>query len=290
MNDEYLLEYNKDLSSFTTLKLRAKGNLATVNSISGLESFLKWAKNQKIETRIIGLGSNLVLPTTGKENFFFIKLNFENYQDNFFEAGFPLRKLTSMAIKNHYKDWDSFTGVPGSLGGAIVMNAGTGLGEIGSIVSEVFIIDKKGNKKVYEITESKDFSYRNNHFLSEGEIIYGAKLRKEKDPKKLVGQRIKNYLQKRLKSQPLDKRTCGSVFKNIKDGSGQTIFYAGKTIEQLGLKGHCVGNLRVSPKHANFIENMGEGTREDFLTLIEFILKKIDDQFNVKFELEVKIL
>ena len=156
-SDEFELEINKDLTKYSTMKLKSFGDLITIKSESALKTILPLLKKQNIEYRVLGWGANLLLPE--KSSVPYIQLDFsfdkkilENAQDEYIlPASISLAVLTSHAAKFGLKGWEVFTGIPASLGGAIFMNAGTNLGEIGSVIKEVKIITSSGEEKLIKI-------------------------------------------------------------------------------------------------------------------------------------------
>jgi len=198
-------------------------------------------------------------------------------------ASVGLNLLTGHALKFGNMGWEAMTGVPASLGGAIYMNAGTTQGEMAPLVKRVRLMDGAG--KIREIKTSKDdFSYRKNHFVRAGEIIVGATLGQQGfDPG--LPEKIKAYQELRKQTQPLATKNCGCVFKNFSPTR-----QAGRLIDLTGLKELSVGALRVSPRHANFMENGGGASAEDFEQLVALINQQMLLHWGVEFELEVKAL
>lgn len=277
-----------NLEKYTTIRLASKGSVALVHSLEALKNVIKLCKTSNIKFHIVGWGANQVLMNCGET--LFIKLDFSVDREIFkspkntyrLNASTPLNLLTSHAMKYGLKGWDVFTGIPASLGGAIFMNAGTALGEIGSVVETVDVLDVQG--QIYTHVCSEDsFYYRGNNFIKEGEIIVSAKL-KHFGINESVKSEIKDYLEYRKSSQPLASKNCGSVFKNY-----SASHRAGITIDSIGLKNFGVNNLIVSPKHANFIENTGAASAEDFKSLTDLLKKELERYSGIKFELEVKI-
>lgn len=278
---------NINLEKYTTIKLGQVGNLVEVRSIEALKLQIQKVYEVGYKIRLVGWGANQVLHKT--ENIVFLKLDFpfdKKYLAEYRElyelpASVGLNQLTATAIRHGLRGWEVFTGIPASLGGAICMNAGTSLGEIGELVESVEILTKNGEVERRKLF-SKDFSYRKNNFLKTDEIILSASLRHQgQDP--ALAKKIKDYLQYRKNTQPLGTKNCGSVFKNLDN------FKAGQTIDSLGLKGIGSKELKVSLKHANFIENSGNATSADFVELTDFIKEEIERCTGQKFELEVKI-
>lgn len=283
---EILLD--KDLSSYTTFKLKSVGDVIEVKSILALQELLKLLNTHLKKYLIIGWGANQILPPVC--DFYIIHLNFdisptfleEAKTEYILPASIGLNQLTGHAVKFGLKGWEIFTGIPASLGGAIYMNAGTNLGEIGSLVKEVKLVTMNGEVRTEKIT-AKSFSYRHNHFVRAGEVIVEATLiHQGQDP--AISQKIKDYLEYRKKTQPLATKNCGCVFKNPAKE-----LQAGRLIDSLGLKGFQVGNLRISPKHANFMENLGESNWDHFKSLVDVIQYEMDHFYGIEFELEVKI-
>lgn len=283
------VEINVDinLERYTTIKLGNIGSIAICKSESGLIKLIDSLLLRKINYHLVGWGANQVLLNSDKTLFIKLEFPFErdilNLSQNEFElpASVPLNSLTSIAKKNGFSGWEIFTGIPASLGGAICMNAGTALGEIGDLIKSVRILKLDGSVDNY-ICENKSFSYRKNNFLKQGEIILSAVIF-HKGIDETIAEKITNYLEYRNKTQPLKTKNCGSVFKNL------PAHRAGIIIDSIGLKGFGTENISVSTMHANFIENTGEGTAREFQRLISELSKEIERHSGLKFELEVKV-
>lgn len=279
---------NIDLTKYTTFKLFSQGDLIEVTSIEGLKKLLPLLTKYKKSYLVVGWGANQILPTQCEElvihlSFPFDSTYLETQRDEYtLPASLGINHLTSHAVKFGLKGWEVFTGIPASLGGAIYMNAGTNLGEIGKLVKSVQLMDTHGNIRT-EVMNEKSFSYRHNHFVKPGEIIIGATLT-HLGIDETIPSKIKEYLEYRKKTQPLTTKNCGCVFKNpLKE------LPAGKLIDLLQLKGVGVGDLRISPKHGNFMENSGKANWDQFESLVSLINFEMDHFFGIEFELEVKI-
>jgi UDP-N-acetylmuramate dehydrogenase len=279
---------NHDLTSFTTMRLASKGDLVEVSSIPSLQKLLPALNKHQRKYLVIGWGANQILPAECSDLIIHLDFGFDqNYLDEVKDeyslpASLGINHLTSHAVKFGLKGWEVFTGIPASLGGALYMNAGTNLGEIGSLVKKVQLVTPEGELREEMITE-KSFSYRHNHFVRPGEVIVGATL-VHRGIDTAISQKIKDYLDYRKKTQPLATKNCGCVFKNP-----HRELQAGRLIDLIGLKGLTVGGLRVSPKHANFIENTGSSNWDQFEALINIIKSNMDHFYGIEFELEVKI-
>ena len=281
-------ESDADITKMTTFRLESKADLAIVRTPQALSQLLKLLAEHNASYIILGLGANQILPLQVDSLIIHLKFTFDQqelaeYQSSYIiPASVNLTHLTAAAVKHGLDGWEVFTGIPATLGGAIYMNAGTALGEIGSLVHEVYLIDKKGNTRTHVVDE-KSFSYRRNYFVQAGDVIIGAKLSHRGRNEEIPG-KIKNYLAYRKNSQPLATRNCGCVFKN----PGQ-LYQAGRLIDQLGLKGLRNGGLQVSLKHANFIENQTSSHWDQFKDLTDAIKWQMNMFYGIEFELEVKI-
>lgn len=284
-----------DLTKFSTMKLHSKGTLIKVSDLDSLKKTVKYLTDHSKKYRAIGWGANFILPEA--PNFALIKIEFEFDKNQIDDSkssfqlpgSAPLNVLTSLATKYGFVGWEVFTGVPASVGGAIAMNAGTNLGEIGELITEVEILKNSGDLITLK-TDASSFSYRKNNFLEEGDIIVSAvMIHKGIDPN--LGTLIKDYLQRRTNSQPLREKTCGCMFKNqsVIIDQQEITCRAGQYIDIMGLKGFSIGNLRISPKHANFMENRGDTGSEQVRALVNETLEILKFHYGVTFETEVHL-
>jgi len=277
-----------DITKMTTFRLESKADLAIVKTTEALSTLIKILKQNKVHYLILGMGANQILPQKVDGLIINLKFNFDQnilselHDEYVIPASVTLNHLTSAAVRHGLSGWEVFTGIPASLGGAIYMNAGTTLGEIGSLIKEVYLIDKFGEYKTHEVTE-KSFSYRRNHFVEHGDVIIGAKIFHRGKDDQIPG-KIKSYLEYRKTTQPLATKNCGCVFKNP-----SKLYQAGRLIDQLGLKGFRNGGLQVSLKHANFVENQSNSNWDQFRDLTEAIKWQMNMFYGIEFELEVKI-
>ena len=282
-----------DLSKYSTMKLSAKGSIIFVDSVDALEKVVRELAKEKVSYKLIGWGANFIIPVN--PSFVLVKLTFpfdrsifsQEKKEFWIPSSAPLNILTSIASKFGFQGWEVFTGVPASLGGAIAMNAGTSLGEICELIKEVKLLRTSGHIECHSVTKDS-FSYRKNHFLNEGDVILEALVfHKGIDSK--VNETIKNYLKLRTESQPLKQKTCGCMFKNLvyEANNKEMTCRAGLSIDIMGLKGLSVNDLRISPKHANFMENRGEAASSDVTKLIEVTKRELKLQYGVEFETEV---
>jgi len=284
------IEYQEgaDITKMTTFRLESQADLAIVKTTDALSSLIKILKKNKVKYLILGMGANQILPQRIDSLIIHLKFNFNQdllseFKDDYVvPASVTLNHLTSAAVRHGLSGWEVFTGIPATLGGAIFMNAGTTLGEIGSLIKEVYLVDQFGESKTHVVTEGS-FSYRKNHFVEDGDVIVGAKIsHRGKDQQ--IPDKIKSYLEYRKKTQPLATKNCGCVFKNP-----SKLYQAGRLIDQLGLKGFRNGGLQVSLKHANFVENQSSSNWDQFRDLTQAIKWQMNMFYGIEFELEVKI-
>ncbi len=199
----------------------------------------------------------------------------------FAEAGARMPTLLGFAVHHALSGLEWAAGIPGTVGGGVVMNAGTMLGEMQNCLDAIQMVNPDGRLMTYPAADVS-FAYRSVS-LPEG-IVVGAWLRLTPAPREEIESRTKSYLQYRKRSQPLSQPNAGSVFKNPQ---GTT---AGRLIEEAGLKGYRVGDAQVSTKHANFIVNLGRACSTDALRLIETIQQAVLRRTGVRLELEWKVV
>lgn len=284
---ELELHGDTELTGYSTFRLRSRGDLVVVRSLAALAKLLPLLEAHRIPWRMLGWGANQVLAP--QEQDVLLLLQFSHDPELLSElrasydlpASVGLNQLTALAMRFGLSGWEVFTGIPASLGGAIAMNAGTNLGEIGSLVSSVQLMTSEGRLRTETIGPTS-FSYRRNHFVGPGEVIVAATLT-HRGAAPETTEKIKSYLEYRRSSQPLSSKNCGCVFKNPSKS-----LQAGRLLDLTGLKGAAVGALRVSHKHANFMENLGTADAIEFRELSRRLSQQLRLYWGVEFELEVK--
>ena len=198
------------------------------------------------------------------------------------QAGVSLAKIVSLSVAEELAGFEFCSGIPGSVGGAVWMNAGAYGREIKDVIASVRVMNPDGVRKTMN-REEISFGYRKTSFSS-GTIILGARFELEKGERSRMKERITEILQWRQEKHPLEFPSAGSVFKNL---PGQA---AGKLIEEMGLKGTTAGGAQISSKHANFIVNRGKATAADILTLIGLVQSKARKEKGLNLETEVVII
>ena len=252
-----------------------------------LKQILLFAKDNRIKTFFAGSGSNLLVADEGYEGIVitlgksFTKLNIDGNKV-VAEVGVMLGKIVKETIKRNLTGMESMIGVPGTLGGALIMNAGAFGGEISNYLMNVTVITMNGNEKKY-VSKEIDFEYRHSSFDS-NEILIDAEFEFIQSDEKTVSNKKLKASSGRKSSQPLRFRSAGSVFKNPKEGA------AGYFIDKAGLKGTRKGDAEISTKHANFFVNHGKAKASDVVQLINEAKKSVSEQFGISLELEIRTL
>ena len=267
---------------------RTGGNakiFALIENNSELEIILNEIKNENFY--VLGSGSNLLIRDKGYDgtviklgkSFSAIKIT-----EDSLEVGASALdvNLSNFAYKNKIKDFEFFSGIPGSIGGAIKMNAGCFGGETKDNIKSIEIYNSHYEKKTI-LKKDIEFSYRSSN-IKQNEIISKAIFNYNYGDTDLIKQKIKNIKNRRLSTQPIQKRTSGSTFKNPPN------LFAAKLIEESGCKGLTYGNAYVSDKHANFLMNNGKANANDIENLGKIIIDKVYGKFNIKLEWEIKII
>lgn len=273
------------LKYYTSVRI---GGPADILAIPENPEDLKWLivflREKGIRSFIMGNGTNLIFSDRGfrgvviKTNRCFNKVKvFEN--SIFSGSGIDLIELVLKSAEYGLSCLEPLTGIPGSIGGAIWMNAGAFDKEIKDCIERVQYINSNGNEK----EEKVDFTYRGSPF-KKGDIITGALFTFKKREKSEIMREIEVIRRRREKKQPLEFASAGSIFKNPNGG------YAGEIIDRLGLKGMSVGDAEVSTKHANFIINRGKARADDVKRLIEIVRDKARKEKGVELELEVEFV
>lgn len=283
------IEKDISLSTLTTYKTGGIAKLVVYpNNINNLKQLLKLIHKHNIKYFILGKGSNTLF--SDKEfNGVIIKLdklnNFEIKETEIYvESGMILSKLVQASVKNELTGLEFAIGIPGTIGGAIYMNAGAYGNNMSNIVKSVIVLDEK--LQIEEIPlEKLKFDYRYSIFQANKNLIcVAANIKLEHGNHDEIASKIKENLLKRKNSQPLEYPSAGSVFRNPEGN------YAGKIIEELGLKGKNIGGAEISTKHANFIINKNNASSSDILNLIKLVQKEVKDKYKIDLKLEQQLV
>ncbi|MBQ9984625.1 MAG: UDP-N-acetylmuramate dehydrogenase [Lachnospiraceae bacterium] len=245
-------------------------------------------KAEKVSYFVVGHGSNLLVSDKGMrcvviqlyKNFerFSIEGNRVNAQ-----AGVMLCKLGQAILEAGLTGFEFAAGIPGTLGGAVMMNAGAYGGEMKDIVESVQLMDCDGNL-LEKTCEEMDFAYRHSIVADENLIVVGATLKLDHGDKEAIAARMEELAIARRTKQPLEFPSAGSTFKRPEG------YFAGKLIMDAGLRGYQVGGAQVSEKHCGFVINKGGATAQDVLQLVEDVKRKVYEEFQVQLEPEVRMV
>ena len=252
-----------------------------------LSQILQFANQHGIATYFVGSGSNLLVADEGIDGLVItlgksLKRLEITGATVFAESGVMLGKMVKECISRNLSGVESMIGVPGTLGGALVMNAGAFGGEISNYLKHVTVMEMDGQEKQYQPGDIS-FSYRHSTFPDD-EIVISAEFELIQSDKETVQEKRAVASGGRKATQPLKFRSAGSVFKNPKEGA------AGYYIDQAGLKGTKVGDAEISPIHANFFVNHGKAKASDVVALIRLARETVHDKFGIMMDLEVKPL
>ena len=259
-----------------------------INELPELTGLIYFLNSEAIPWMTVGKGSNLLVTDKGIPGaVIMLKGSLAEVREEksgrlTCGAGISNSRLLKYCIREGLSGMEFMAGIPGSLGGAVTMNAGAYGEVIGRLIEKVGIVRAGG--KAEELDKSQiAFGYRKTS-IPEKSVVYSVTLRTGKDKSELIRERIESKINKRRESQPLDLPSCGSVFKNP---PGK---YAARLIDESGLKGTRIGGAMISPKHANFIVNTGNATASDILGLIDMTIKKVKGDSGITLETEVKVV
>jgi len=283
------IKYNEPLKNHTSFKVGGPADIFVMPcGVSQFVEVIKTCKTHQIPFYIIGNGTNLVVRDKGLRGVV-IKTgeNFKSYSVNEdileAESGILLSDLSKIAYQSELTGLEFASGIPGTLGGAVVMNAGAYGGEMKDIVIETCYLDSESEIRVLEGRQHL-FGYRTSFIQKEGGIVLKTCLKLKKGKKELIKEQMDILSEKREKSQPLEMPSAGSVFKRPEG------YFTGPLIEKCGLKGYSIGGAQVSSKHCGFIVNKGDALANDIITLLKYIQDKVKTQFGVLLETEIKII
>jgi len=282
------LKKNISLSNFTTWKIGGPAEwIALPKNIEEIKYLINWTNKKKIPCNIIGAGSNLLINDKGIKGLSICMRNFKGIQIDkslgVIEvlSGEMLPTLARKAAASGLHGLEWAVGIPGTIGGAVVMNAGAQDHCISDYLQSITTLSVKGE---YRVIEKKDLLYRYRYSLLQNKnlIVVSARLKLASGHAEKIRQLTKANLDHRLKTQPYNAQTCGSVFRNPEP------LKAAKLIEELGLKGFRFGGAEISKIHSNFIINANQASSYDVRELIKYIQKRVFNSYGILLETEVK--
>ena len=283
------IQFDEPMKNHTTFRIGGKADMfVSIKSVSELTELIKLAKHHDIPFMVIGNGSNILVKDNGIRGLVIeIGAGLADCVIDgtkvFAQAGIKLSKLANEAARASLTGLEEISGIPGTLGGAIFMNAGAYGGEISTVIEKVDYVDEDGNLRSLTGSEC-EFSYRKTAFSHGGKYIVSATLKLAEGDSAQISEKMADYTKRRQTKQPLAYPSAGSTFKRPEG------YFAGQLIEQSGLKGFRIGDAMVSELHAGFIINCKNATASDVLRVIEHTKETVLAKFEVELEPEVRII
>lgn len=284
-----IIKFDEQLKNYTNFGIGGKADvLIEVKEEYQLVGLIKFNKKNNIETTIIGNGTNILVTDKGIRGcVIIISKNYDkiSLDGNLLRvsAGSLLSKASKFSFENSLTGMEEVSGIPGSLGGAVAMNAGAYGVEMKDIIKSVRLVSKTG--EILEVSnEDMDFSYRHSKVFDDDLVVSEAVFELKKDDKEKIYEKYEDFTNRRVTKQPLDKKSAGSTFKRPV-GS-----FASKLIDECGLKGYRKGDCQVSEKHCGFLINNGNASYEEMINFIEEVASIVFEKTGFKLEREVKVI
>lgn len=285
---DFELLIDEPMSKHTTFKVGGNASkFYKVRSLDGLKQVLDICSSEGVNPFVIGNGSNLLVSDKGIDYpIIEIGNGFDNIRINenemIVEAGAMLSKVSKVAMENCLAGLEFASGIPGTIGGAVYMNAGAYGGEMKDVLVSVSAL-VNGEEKIFS-AEDMELSYRHSFAMECDMIITKVVLRLHPDERTAIESRMNDFNSRRREKQPLEYPSAGSTFKR------PTGYFAGKLIMDSGLSGKSVGGAMVSPKHCGFVINNENATASDIFQLIKLVQSEVYDKFKVELETEVRLI
>ena len=280
--------FNEPLKQYTYTKVGGAADyLAFPRNQYELKRIVTFANNHEIPWMVLGNSSNIIVRDSGIEGFVIMFDHFHDIRVNGYvieaEAGAKLIDVTHVARYHSLTGFEFACGIPGSIGGAVYMNAGAYGGEIAHILQSCKVLTPKGELKTLT-AEELTFGYRHSKIQETGDVVISAKFALAPGNYEQIDQEMARLTHLRELKQPLEYPSCGSVFKR------PVGHFAGQLISEAGLKGHRIGGVEVSEKHAGFMINVDHGTAKDYEDLIAHVIATVEKSAGVTLEREVRII
>ncbi|MED3445931.1 UDP-N-acetylmuramate dehydrogenase [Bacillus thuringiensis] len=281
---------NESLARYTTMKIGGPADILIVpKHVAGIEKTLQLVKQYKTKWTVIGRGSNLLVSDQGIEGVVIRlgegldHLEVEKHKVRV-GSGYPLIKLSTLLSRQGLAGLEFASGIPGSVGGAVYMNAGAHKSDISSVLSKALILFEDGTID-WLMNKELEFSYRASVLQTKRPgIVLEAEFQLEAGKREEIVRSMQNNKDYRRETQPWNHPCAGSVFRN------PIPHFAGDLVEKAGLRGYRIGGAQISEMHGNFIVNTGGASAQDVLSLIELIKHTIKDKFDVDMHTEVEII
>ena len=281
-----------DMGQYTSFKAGGRAALLVMpENQEELRRVLEYLSGEELPFMILGNGSNLLVRDGGYEGAMiklgdgFRKIE-TNQETGLLTAGanVSMSQVARAAIDAGLAGFEPLSGIPGTLGGALFMNAGAYDGEMSFVVREALVMDRNGGDPRIVPKEEMALSYRRSAFQESGDVILQVTLQLTPGDSKEIEDRVMEFTRKRNEKQPMNYPSAGSFFKRPEG------YFAGKLITDAGLKGLKLGGAQVSSLHAGFLINTGDATAQDILLLMKMVQRTVADRFGVELEPEVRII
>lgn len=282
---------DEKMSAHTSFKIGGNADIyIQATTIEDIKKVLEIANKEQVPIHVIGNGSNILVKDNGIRGIV-LSININDIEINRQEdkaivhvgAGVKLAWLAQILLKEEIKGFEFASGIPGTIGGAVRMNAGAHSKEMKDVVISTTYMDYEGNTYTISNDEHK-FKYRNSIFANKKYIILGSVLELEYGTMNEIERKMKEYNRYRKDKQPISFPSAGSTFKRGEN------FITAKLIDECGLKGYSIGDAKISEMHAGFIINNGNATARDVLELIEYVTNRVYEKFNKRIELEIEVI
>jgi UDP-N-acetylmuramate dehydrogenase len=279
--DEYLRNH-------TYTRLGGKADLfVTPTTYEEVQSLVQFAKEENVPFTLLGNGSNLIVKDGGIRGIVILLKNFDKItvEENHLKAqsGAAIISASRKALESRLSGLEFACGIPGTVGGALFMNAGAYGGEIKDVLDYALVVDKEGNL-IKRMAADLALDYRTSNIAENGDIVLEAVFSLTPGNYEEIKAVMDDLTERRESKQPLEYPSCGSVFKRPPG------YFAGKLIQDSGLQGTRIGGAEVSKKHAGFIVNINNATASDYIALIRHVQKTVKENFDVALEREVRII
>ena len=289
---ENRIQYDIPMKKYTTFKIGGPADiLIRIKTVDELKSILKLSEVSRIPITVIGNGSNILVKDEGIRGIV-LKIEikkFEVLEDKSQKvlitvgSGNKLGEIAQKLCQKEISGFEFAAGIPGTVGGAIRMNAGAYGSEMKDIVKTITYMDRAGEIHKINNSEAK-FEYRKSLFSTQDHIITEVELELSKGKIEEIQNKMKEYTESRKEKQPIEFPSAGSTFKRGED------FITAKLIDECGLKGYQIGGAQISEKHAGFIINKDNATSEDVMKLIEYTKEQVYNKFGKNIETEIEII
>lgn len=282
------IKVNEPLNHYTFTKTGGQADyLVTPTNYEEVQNVYRFAKENSIPVTVLGSGANLIIKDGGIRGIVIILSNLNKIQTEgnriIAQSGAAIIETSKEALKHSLTGLEFACGIPGSIGGALYMNAGAYGGEIKDVLKGAVVLNQNGD--IVTLTENElVFGYRTSVFSKKHYVILEGTFELEAGDKAAIQTKMEELTTQRESKQPLEYPSCGSVFKRPEG------YFAGKLIQDSGLQGKQIGGVQVSTKHAGFMVNVDNATATDYINLIQYVQDTVESKFGVRLETEVKII